>query len=60
MITEAHRITAVITSRLIRIAPTEILHFRDLEIPAGVGPSFRGHSLLCLPHHRERNGIVSH
>lgn len=36
VITEAHRITAAITSRLIRIAPTEILHFEDLDIPAGV------------------------
>ena len=40
VITEAHRIAAVITSRLIRIAPTEVLKFRDLDIPAGVSPPF--------------------
>lgn len=41
VITEAHRIAAVITSRLIRIAPTEVLRFRDLDIPADVRPPFQ-------------------
>ena len=41
VITEAHRIAAVITSRLIRIAPTEVLRFRDVNIPAGVSPPFQ-------------------
>ena len=49
VITEAHRISAAITSRLIRIAPTEVLRFRDLDIPAGVSSSLSDHSPFCPP-----------
>lgn len=44
VITEAHRVSAVITSRLIRVSPHEMLKFRDWEIPAGVSSN-----LYCSP-----------
>lgn len=41
VIQEVHRIGAVITTRLIRIAPNESLRYKEWEIPAGVSLSAR-------------------
>jgi len=49
VVTEAHRVSAVITTRLIRIAPNEILKFRDWEIPAGTPTSMTSHFIHLDP-----------
>lgn len=43
VITEAHRIAAVLTVRLVRTAPNEDLQFRDWTIPAGTSISMSTH-----------------
>ncbi|KAH0344390.1 alcohol oxidase, partial [Aureobasidium melanogenum] len=49
VITEAHRVQAVITTRLIRIAPNEVLKFQDWEIPAGTPISMTTHFMHLDP-----------
>ncbi|KAL1600670.1 hypothetical protein SLS60_007058 [Paraconiothyrium brasiliense] len=49
VILEAHRVEAVITVRLIRIAPNEDLHFRDWTIPAGTEVSMSTHFIHLDP-----------
>ncbi|KAF7511511.1 hypothetical protein GJ744_004099 [Endocarpon pusillum] len=49
VITEAHRIAAVITARLIRIAPTENLRFQGRDIPAGTPISMTTHFINLDP-----------
>lgn len=49
MITEAHRVQAVITTRLIRIAPTEVLRYAEWDIPAGTPTSMTTHFMHLDP-----------
>jgi cytochrome P450 len=48
-ILEAHRVLAVITSRLIRIAPSEALQYREWSIPAGTPISMSTHFMHLDP-----------
>ncbi|KAF1948846.1 cytochrome P450 [Byssothecium circinans] len=50
-ILEAHRVQAVITSRLIRIAPNEVLKFRYWSIPAGTPVSTSTHFIHLDPNY---------
>ncbi|KAG9695483.1 alcohol oxidase, partial [Aureobasidium melanogenum] len=47
--TEAHRVQAVITTRLIRVAPSEVLKFQNWEIPAGTPISMTTHFMHLDP-----------
>ncbi|TKA81274.1 hypothetical protein B0A49_00228 [Cryomyces minteri] len=49
IMTECHRVQAVITTRLIRIAPNEVLKFREWEIPAGTPTSMTTHFMHLDP-----------
>ncbi|KAH7381519.1 cytochrome P450 [Pyrenochaeta sp. MPI-SDFR-AT-0127] len=48
-ILEAHRVQAVITTRLIRTAPNETLHFRNYSIPPGTPVSMSTHFMHLDP-----------
>lgn len=50
-ILEAHRVQAVITTRLIRIAPNETLRFREWSIPAGTPVSMSTHYMHLDPNY---------
>ncbi|MCJ1245681.1 hypothetical protein MMC30_002885 [Trapelia coarctata] len=49
VIKEGHRIAAVITTRLIRSAPNEVLKYREWEIPAGTPISMSQHFMHLDP-----------
>ncbi|KAG9941926.1 alcohol oxidase, partial [Aureobasidium melanogenum] len=49
VVTEAHRVQAVITTRLIRVAPNEVLKFQNWDIPAGTPISMTTHFMHLDP-----------
>jgi cytochrome P450 len=49
VVLEAHRVQAVITTRLIRIAPDEVLEYQGWHIPAGTPTSMTTHFMHLDP-----------
>lgn len=58
VVIEAHRVSAVITTRLIRIAPNETLRYKDWEIPAGVSPMLKASAQTRGPLYRSHFAVA--